>query len=104
VELSFEQTLVEVWRQTLVENAASVSLGGQRYRVQRTGRRALRLVDFAFEGIEIRGLEQNPETKSHWATLARAGKKVMQFIRETGYMAVVVEGQVKLYGKPRTNR
>jgi hypothetical protein len=35
-----------------------------------------------FDGNEIRGLEQNPETKSLWAQLARSGKKVMQFLSE----------------------
>jgi hypothetical protein len=28
---SFEQTLVDVWRQTLVENAGMVELGTERY-------------------------------------------------------------------------
>jgi hypothetical protein len=39
-------------------------------------------VDFVFDGNEIRGLEQNPETKSRWAMLARGGKMVMQFVSE----------------------
>ena len=46
-----------------------------------------------FEGKEIRGLEQNPQTKSRWAQLARSGKKVMQFLSE-GYVANVVDGKV----------
>ena len=29
--LSFEQTLIEVWRQALVENAKTVELGSERY-------------------------------------------------------------------------
>jgi hypothetical protein len=40
----------------------------------------LRQVDFTFDGNKIRGLEQNPESKSRWAQLAPAGKKVMQFL------------------------
>jgi hypothetical protein len=48
---------------------------------------------------EIRGLEQNPDTKSRWAQLARAGKKVMQFLSEGRYVAVVVDGKVTLYGR-----
>jgi hypothetical protein len=43
-----------------------------------------------FEGNEIRGLEQNPETKSRCAQMARSGKKVMQFLREGRYVANVV--------------
>ena len=95
---SFEETLIEVWRQTLVENATVVELDGSRYPVRRTPRRGLRQVDFVFDGNEIRGLEQNPETKSEWARLARSGKKVMQFLREGRYVAVVVDGKVNLYG------
>ena len=55
--LSFEQTLIEVWRQTLVENAKSVELGKDRFPVRRTPKRRLRQVDFTFDGNEIRGLE-----------------------------------------------
>ena len=82
MKLSFEQALIEVWRQTLVENAKVVELGTERYPVQSTPTRGLRQVDFAFEGTEIRGLEQNPKTKSRWAQMARSGKKVMQFLSE----------------------
>ena len=56
-------TLIEVWRQALVENADVVELGTERYPV-RTPKRGLRQVDFVFEGNEVRGLEQNPETCS----------------------------------------
>jgi hypothetical protein len=56
-------------------------------------------VDFIFEGNEIRGLEQNPETKSRWAQLARSGKTVMQFLSDGRYVANVVDGKVTLYGK-----
>jgi hypothetical protein len=96
---SFEQTLVEVWRQTLAENAKSVELGSERYPVRRTPKRGLRQVDFVFEGNEIRGLEQNPDTKSRWAQMARSGKKVMQFLSEGRYVANVADGKVNLYGK-----
>ena len=96
---SFEQTLVEVWRQALVENAKTVVLGAESFPVRRTAKRVLRQVDFTFEGNEIRGLEQNPDTKSNWAQMARAGKKVMQFLSEGRYVANVVDGKVNLYGK-----
>jgi len=56
-------------------------------------------VDFVFEGNEIRGLEQNPQTKSQWAQIARSGKKVMQFLSEGRYVANVVDGKVTLYGR-----
>jgi hypothetical protein len=97
MELSFKQALIEVWRQTLVENAKSVELGTERFSVRRTPKRGLRQVDFIFEGNEIRGLEQNPQTKSRWAQLARSGKKVMQFLSEGRYVANVVDSKVTLY-------
>ena len=103
--ISFEQALIDVWRQVLVENANEVELGAERYPVRRTPKRHLREVDFVFEGKKIRGLEQNPETKSQWAKLARSGKKVMQFLIEGRYVANAVDGKVTLYsGRAGTNR
>jgi hypothetical protein len=105
VESSFEQTLVGVWRQALVENADVVELGTKRYPVRKTPKRRLRQVDFVFDGSEIRALEQNPETKSRWAQMARSGKKVMQFLSEGRYVANVVDGKVNFYGRrPGTSR
>jgi hypothetical protein len=90
---------VEVWRQVLIENAKVVELDGKQFPVRITPRKSLRQVDFMFDGNEIRGLEQNPETKSPWAVLARSGKKVMQFISEGRYVANVVDGKVTSYGR-----
>jgi hypothetical protein len=87
--------------QALVENADVVVLGTEQYSVRPTPKRHLREVDFVFDGSEIRGLEQNPDTKSRWAQLARSGKKVMQFLREGRYVANVVDGRVTLYGSGR---
>ena len=96
--ISFEQTLIDVWRQVLVENANVVELGTKRYPVRLTPKRRLRQVDFVLDGNEIRGLEQNPDTKSRWAQMARAGAKLMQFLSEGRYVANVVDGKVTLYG------
>ena len=97
--ISFEQTLIDVWRQVLVENADVVELGTKRYPVRLTPKRRLRQVDFVFDGNEIRGLEQNPETKSRWAQMARAGEKVMQFLSAGRYLANVVGGKVTMYSR-----
>jgi len=97
VETSFEKTLISVWRQVLVENADVVELGTGRYPVRRTPKQGLRQVDFVFDGNEIRGLEQNPRTKSRWAEMVRSGKKVMQFLSEGRYVANVADGKVTLY-------
>jgi hypothetical protein len=97
--ISFEQTLIDVWRQGQIENADVVVLSGERYPVRETPKRHLREVDFVFDGNDIRGLEQNPETKSRWAQMARAGDKVMQFVSQGRYVANVVGGKVSHYGR-----
>jgi hypothetical protein len=56
-------------------------------------------VDFDLDGSAVRGLEQNPETSSHWAHLARRGHIVMQFLCEGHYIANVVDGKVTLYAR-----
>jgi hypothetical protein len=101
---AFEQTLVDVWRQVLVEDAKVVELGTERYPVRQTPKRHLREVDFVIEGESIRGLEQNPDTKSGWAQMARAGMKVMQFLSEGRYLANVVDGKMTVYGKREGTR
>jgi hypothetical protein len=91
--------LIEVWRQVLVENAKVVVLETERYIVRQTAKRHLRQVDFLFEAKKIRGLEQNPETKSRWAQIARSGWKVMQFLSEGRYIENVVVRKVTVYGR-----
>lgn len=97
--ISFEQVLTEVWRQALVENSEMVALGAERYPVRRTPKSRLRQVDFIVDGSKIRGLEQNPATKSRWAQMARSGKKVMQFLEGRRYIANVADGKVTLYAQ-----
>ena len=93
-----EETLISVWQQAFVENARSVRLENRSFPVRRTSRLRLREVDFQFEEHKLRGLEQNPETASRWAQLARQGKKVMQFLQQRRYVAVVVDGKAQFYG------
>ncbi len=94
---SLEETLISVWKQALVDDATAVILESGSYPVRRTSRSRLREVDFEFGGQRVRGLEQNPNTTSHWAQLAREGKKVMQFLIGRRYVANVVEGKVQFY-------
>jgi len=91
-----EEVLLIVWRQ-VVDGAKSVEIEGKKYPVKMTAKRHLKQVDFQFEGHELRGLEQNPDTKSRWAVMARQGKKVMQFLEGGRYVAVVVDGKMKAY-------
>jgi hypothetical protein len=93
-----EQILIDVWRQALVDGAKYVQIGDEKYPVRETSRRRLKQVDFRYEDHDLRGLEQNPDTKSKWAAMARDGKKVMQFLDGGRYVAVVVDGKMKTYG------
>jgi hypothetical protein len=96
---SLEETLISVWKQALVDDVKLVTVEDRKFPVRRTSRSRLREVDFQFEGHQLRGLEQNPETASRWAQLARQGKKVMQVLQQRRYIAVVVDGKVQFYGK-----
>lgn len=82
-----------------MENSEAVKLGAESYPVTRSKTKRLRQVAFAFDGHTIMGIEQNPKTKSRWAAMARSGKKVMQFIQDGGYIAVVADGKVTMYGR-----
>ena len=119
--MTLEEAMVKVWRQALVEGATEVEIDGKKFAVRETPRKRLREVDFDLEGeasrktvrdendarretirdtkIVLRGLEQNPKTKSRWAQMARSGKTVMQFLSEGRYVANVVDGKMTLYGK-----
>ena len=98
---TLENTLLSVWQQTMVDDATVVKLGEGVYKVRRTSRRRLREVDFPYKDQMIRGLEQNPDTGSRFAKLARDGKKVMQFLIERRYIANVIDGKVLLYAPGR---
>jgi hypothetical protein len=100
--MKLEEALAAVWRQALVENANLVELEGRRFPVRRTQRRRLRQLDFEFAGEAIRGIEQNPETKSRWAEMARAGQKVMQFTSGGSYIANVANGKLTWYRRSGT--
>jgi hypothetical protein len=94
---SFKETLMAVWRQALVDEADVIKLGSERYLVTRSRAKMLRQVVFAVDGNSFIGIEQNPKTKSRWAAIARSGKKVMQFIQDGRYVAVVADGKVTFY-------
>jgi hypothetical protein len=93
-----EATLLSVWEQALIDKKKTVALDGETYPVRQTAKSKLKQVDFRFGERELRGLEQNPETKSRWAKMAREGGQVMQFLERGKYAAVVVDGKVHVYG------
>jgi hypothetical protein len=99
MKLSIEKVFIAVWRQSLAENADVIEIGTKRFPVTTSKVKHLRQVAFDFDGKSFMGIEQNPKTKSRWAAMARSGKKVMQFIQDGRYVAVVVDGKIVLYGK-----
>ena len=110
--MTLEETLLEIWRQALVDGAREIDLDGRRVSVCATAKRRLKEVDFSFEGRRLRGIEQNPETASRWAEMARKGAKIMQFTEvpegpgqaRGRFFANVADGKVTWYRKlpPRT--
>jgi hypothetical protein len=96
-----DEIMLAVWRQALVEKAKSVRLGEENYSVRRTAKRGLAQVDFEWNGQPMRGLEQNPQTKSRFAQMARKGVKVMQFLSAGRYIAVVADGKVFHYSSKK---
>jgi hypothetical protein len=95
--LSLEDALLAVYQQTLVENTKTALLEEKSFPVRVTAKRKLKQVDFRYDGRDLRGLEQNPETKSRWVAMARSGKRVMQFLEGGRYVAVVADGKVHFY-------
>ena len=95
--MSLGESLVEVWRQALVEDRPEVELPGQRCRVTQTRAQHLRVVMFQFEDRVIEGIEQNPQKESRWAKLAQEGKRIMQFRIQRRYIGNVCEGQLLRY-------
>jgi hypothetical protein len=94
---AIDDAFLSVWRQALVEQKKIVSLGDATFSVRRTAKHRLAQIDFELDGVEYRGLEQNPQTKSRWAKMAREGAKVMQFLRAGRYVDVVADGVLKHY-------
>ena len=95
--MTFEEAIIAVWHQSLVEKARGVNLDGDEFPVRSPAKQKLKQVDFRFDGRDLRALEQNPNTKSRWAAMARKGQKVMQFLENGKYLTVVADGKVHLY-------
>jgi len=92
-EQQLEETFLAVWRQTLLEGKKVVAVADDTFSVLITPKQKLKQVNFQLGGRNFRGLEQNPDTKSRWATMARSGQKVMQFLEDGRYVAVVADGK-----------
>jgi hypothetical protein len=95
--MTLAETLVAIWQQAFADEKAVVELPAGAYRVTKTRSKGLRTVRFTYDTYELDGIEQNPETASRWAALAREGKRVMQFSFRGSYVANVCEGKLLRY-------
>ena len=74
--MSLEMILISVWEETLLDRKSGFAeMHGYAFPVTLTSRKKLKQVDFKFRGRRLRGIEQNPETNSRWAKIAKAGKE-----------------------------
>ena len=94
---AIDDAFISVWRQALVEQKKIVTVGEAAFSVRRTSKHRLAQIDFQVDGVDFRALEQNPQTKSRWAKMAREGAKVMQFLQAGRYVGVVADGVLKRY-------
>jgi hypothetical protein len=95
--MTLAETLLSVWEQVMLEEKDRVRLGGEEYRVESSLRKKLRTVDFDYAGRHFTGIEQNPQTQSVWARMARQGKRIMQFRCEGRYLGNVAEARLTRY-------
>ena len=91
------ETLIEVWRQALVEGKPRVELADKSYPVTRTRAKKLRTVRFDYVPYHIDGIDQNPKTASRWALPASEGRRVMQFTFGRRYIGNLSEGELMRY-------
>ena len=96
-ESAIDDAFLSVRRHALVEQKKIITVGDATFSVRRTAKHRLAQIDFEASGVEFRGLEQNPQTKSRWAKIAREGAKVMQFLRAGRYVGVVADGVLQHY-------
>ncbi len=89
--------MILIWKQVLEEGKSEVALDDKTYPVGHTRAKKLRTVQFAYEGHSLDGIEQNPETTSRWAALAREGKRIMQFSVGRRYIGNVCANELTRY-------
>ena len=95
--MTLGETLISVWRQSLVEGRQKVDLEDKHYPVGLFRAKKLRNVNFSYGELSLIGIEQNPATNSRWADLAREGNRIMQFRCKGRYVANVCEGNLRRY-------
>lgn len=95
--MTLGETLIAVWQQALADEKPAVELNDTRYQVTKTRSKRLRTLRFSYGEYQIDGIEQNPNTTSRWAALAREGQRIMQFSFQGRYFGNVSEGDLLRY-------
>jgi hypothetical protein len=72
----------------IFNNLETIEIDGYAFHMDYTSRAGLRL--FNIEGYSY--LEQNPETGSRWAKMAREGHQIMWVLKGRRYLAQVRDG------------
>ena len=67
----------------------TIEIDGYRYHMDYTSRKGLRL--FKIEGYSF--LEQNPDTGSNWAKMAREEHQIMWVMKGRRYLAQIRDGE-----------
>jgi len=95
--MNLGEVLISAWKQVLVDGKTEVELGDEVFRVTLLRAKKLKMVEFTFGDYRIAGIEQNPNTSSRWAEMARQGKLIIQFRCQGRYIANVCEGKLLRY-------
>ncbi len=95
-----EKLLADVARQVFA-GQKEVETAFGKARVTTTSKQGLRKIEFDAGDFRLVGIEQNHNTASRWAKLAREGHQVMQFrdVATGAYVANVVDDRVNFYHK-----
>jgi|ERR1700722_8532731 len=62
-EAALDDAFLSVWRQALVKQKKIITVGDATFSVRRTAKHRLAQIDFELDGVEFRGLEQNPQNQ-----------------------------------------
>lgn len=94
IESNLKEYALKIY-QAIFNNLSEVELEGDTIPIQKFKSSHLRYVDLS----GFRFIEQNPNKASHWAEMARTGKKIMWVFRGRIYYARVIEGKFILLKK-----
>jgi len=75
--------------EVIFSNQTTLEIDATPYLLEKTSRSKLRL--FKIEGYSF--LEQNPNTRSNWATMAKQGHLIMWVMKGRRYLAQVRDGE-----------